>query len=742
MANRWAVTLEMDGPEPRIELDRIVLSVDGNSWARELADGIWVDPITRTAMLAPLPTTAGWETTYTGEYTRLDKGDYTLGTPGDWVEVPRRDPADIYLESPTNAKATTTATYDANQPFYISFYVPGVESLGEQTVFKCGWGVEGDPDSITLRVRANGTIAIYKAGDIAGVYSLEGGLLAPGTTKGSPKSVARQTVPLLLIPCRRRELLVVSSSGTGFSHVFTDLNAFLTDNTITPSGAFWWQAPVTRASCQLAPLRFEQSGVIYGQLTQMRYPLPTGSAFDLIPAYDSIGVGVLEGGEVDIVESDLTDYVPDGIVDQVRIKLTLTGDGGSTYGVYALDTISQITTTQTADAPLNLTGRIHALSLSVPENGPVTGTVSVFNPARLIAEGLEQADTIGDRPFRVAIGGVDILRGTTGRPKRDYSKGNRSGIADLLTWELFDREREFREKQFVSSVPYDGIYLVDAVEDLVGLAGFSASNTLVSSDPFILPYTPAVSLGEWKLAPERGDTIAQWLDKLHSTYCPTWIRGWVPTLAGYKYQFMDPNDLSDSPVISLYQSHADAIAGGIAAGLAPYRVIRELSTEKQTAEANQVVIIGQEPGTRRLITAQYDDAASQDPTTAPGSRPENWRGRTATVQVIDPGITSQEAADRAVAILAERLTMGRTLATWESDLLVHSGNDRPLWKGDVVRICAPGRTSYGDYRIIAIPQIPVVWESPNSTEFDIRRCRYIGVKIATGSKFPDVAEGA
>jgi hypothetical protein len=742
MATRWPVLVELDCPEPRVALDRICLSCDGTSWQTSLADGIWVDPITRTAMLTPLPLTEDWNSVFTGDFSRLVKSDYSLADTADWNEVPRRGAADVYLEGGENAKATTVDTYSANQPFSISFYVPGVEELGERTVFKCGWGVENAAGSITLRFRANGSVTIYKGESLVGIYD---SVTNPNTAgrqskKSSDLSIAQRTVNVLLIPCRRRELLVVTDASTGFSHVFADLDPFLETETITPAGSFWWQFPATWASCQLAPLRFLEEGVIYGQLTTLRYPPPTGTLFDGIFAYDKIGVGVLESGNVDPVKADLTAYTANGVIDQLRIELSLTGDGTSTYGVYALDLYTAPTLTATADAPYDITLKVRSLSMAVPENGPVTGRLTAFNPAGLTADGLEQSDVTGDRPFRVAVGGVDILRGTTGKPTRAYSNGNDTGIADLLTWELFDREREFREKQFAAALPYDGLFLVDAVGDLVTLAGFPDTDVLISSDPFTLPYTPAVSSGKFELVPERGQTIAEWLDRFHSTFCPTWPRGWVPTLAGYKYQFFDPDDLSLTPVIALYQSHADALAGGISGALGPYRVIRNLSVERQTPEANQVIVIGQDPGTLKYIYAQYDDAASQAPATAPGSRPTNWRGRVASVVIEDPAITSQDAADRALNILVDRLVSERVVGTWESDLLIHSGSDRPLWKGDTIRLANVGGSGYTDWQIIAIPNIEFVWESQVAGEFQIRNCTYMGRRVGSGGGDPDIEE--
>jgi hypothetical protein len=61
--------------------------------------------------------------------------------------------------------------------------------------------------------------------------------------------------------------------------------------------------------------------------------------------------------------------------------------------------------------------------------------------------------------------------------------------------------------------------------------------------------------------------------------------------------------------------------------------------------------------------------------------------------------------------LKDRLMTGRILIEWESDFLILSATNRPLWVRDVVTIMQPdGVTIKGVYRIIAIPTIEFVVE--------------------------------
>lgn len=753
MAEEWPLTVELDVPEPRIERDRLVLSMDGTSFDLAVGENVYIDPVTRTAMLLPLPLSAAWRTTFTGDYARLTKADYTLLTAAQWYENPRRAAGDVYLQSrgPQPEVVTTTATYPANQPVFLSAHVPGFEDLTDQDVLVCGWGTEAEAGSVWVRFRASGAAAVYKGADLVGVYDWQGERYDSANSKGRPQSRAGKTVDFLLLPCRRRELLVVTSDG-GFTHAFADLDAASETNEITPGASFFWRVPTGQACVQCAPCRFAQTGKVYSPVITTRYPPALGQTFGYLYARDRVGPLAPTTGESSaLVTAALGSYTPDGAEDQLRIETTLTGDGDASPGLYAVDAISARTTTTTADQPFDITCRLKELVITVPETGGATATMRLSDPDALEAAGLEQPEDIGDRPFRIAVGGaipadpeeepgpvVDVLRGVVERPT--ITEGRRSGNTKL-DYNLLDREQEFVDYTFADTLPYDGLALTATIEDLVKTAGFEAADCLISVDAFELPSSPGMSQAQWELLPQRGDTVAQWLERLHADFAATWVRGWVPTLSGYKYRFQDPADLGAGPHAVLYRDVADGVAAGLTRTMAMKRRVLSLTREKVRAEANQVIVVGQDPRTLRYLTAQYDDAAAQDPTTAPASRPVNWAGKVRRTQHLDPAITTQAAADRAKDILAARLASARTYGIFQaSDFLIRHSDDRPIWKGDVIRVFECGGFNsatdpYRDYRVVAIPEIRFTSErtatlASTSPKQTVRRATYRGLQIA------------
>jgi hypothetical protein len=164
--------------------------------------------------------------------------------------------------------------------------------------------------------------------------------------------------------------------------------------------------------------------------------------------------------------------------------------------------------------------------------------------------------------------------------------------------------------------------------------------------------------------------------------------------------------------MTLYQSVAAAAAGGVVAALQNKRVVRKMTAHYESPECNQITVIGQDPRTGDLIYAYEFDSASQTADTAPADRPYNWRGRPVPYILSDPSITSGLVANQAMVALKDRLMTGRILIEWESDFLILSTTNRPLWVRDVVTIMQPdGVTIKGVYRIIAIPTIEFVVEA-------------------------------
>ena len=74
------VRVLIDVPEPRPVKGRLAVGADGSTWDYRpgiTASDVWIDPCTSTAMLAPLPVTDAWRTTFSGNYARYAYADFT-----------------------------------------------------------------------------------------------------------------------------------------------------------------------------------------------------------------------------------------------------------------------------------------------------------------------------------------------------------------------------------------------------------------------------------------------------------------------------------------------------------------------------------------------------------------------------------------------------------------------------------------------------------------------------------------
>ena len=734
-----ALTLEMDVAEPRLLRGRLVASADGTSWAMVVSSSaIWVAPGTQTAMLRPVPTREDWGYVTSGDHARLQKSAYTLTTAAAWIEQQRMVAGDYWLESlGVNEVVTTAASHSANRAFYLAAYVYGVQTQ-RQCILRAGWGVPASAGSVEVRLFASGDAEVWKSGALVATYDQAGKSLISGPRSGRSGQVTGQVVSWLLIPCRRRELLVVSNNdGAGFSHAFTDLDPLSTSNAITPSGQFWWYVPAApdgsffKASVQCAPLKFATSGSLYGSTTTLRFPPPTGTVFSALVAADSPGFGTQALTASLVVASSLAAFTPNGTLDSVRVKAAFTGDGDTTKYLYAIDASCPPVASSTSSSAFNLLPYCRSLSLSVPEQGAASLDIECSGPANMQSAGLNRPLTVGDRPVRLAAEGVDIFRGCTTGVEVIDAKTTAIGndAATAIRWQCTDRTYEFDSLAFLHTLPYDGLTLSNALSDLAQQAGYVAGDLDITTDTFLLPYSPAVSAGDWQLLPALGDTVGQWIERLLRDYAATWLVGWAPTLSGYKWRARRPDTFSSTPAAELYRSRLDATLASVSASWVGRRVVRARTRQPLAPEANKALVVGFDPRTGTSVLSSWDDASSQDPTLAPAARPDNWRGRTHFYALVDTGaINDQATADRARDIIDARLGERRKIEEIETELIIRSSDGRPLWKGDVLRVYDKGNgsvapTLYTDYRILAL-SCEFVFEGTAGAAGSVRRATY------------------
>jgi hypothetical protein len=744
MATNWPLLVEVDCPEPRPDLGRVCVGADGTSWDRQYSTG-WFDSVTMTAMPAPLPVTEGWSSNYAGLYARVPRSAYTLTTGSVWKQMEVNASGDYYLTATTLGTAnaewvSTTASYGVNQGWYISAYVPNWVDASPLPILRVQWGY-GGANTIELVFRANGSCIVYKNGIQKGVYDQSDSNKTPGRSVTSANAVGQRNIALMMIPFKRRELLVTSTFGANFSHLFEDLNDAV-GQTIVPSGSFAWRVPYGRPTVQIAPIACEETGVFYSKPIKLRYAPPTGATFVGTVWSDVAGTSTGTITEaVTLVDAGNSPYTPDGVIDTVRLKLTVTTPSPytRTSGVAAAMATYTPAATSTADEPVDITQYIDDLTLSVDETSRTTLRMTARRAA-LITAGVQQPQITSDRPIRVALSDsatptptyIDIFRGTLAPPQIQYEQADLSLNFSKLQYEGQDRSRDFELYYFQDGILYDGYTGEDAIGDMMTLAGYPPATYLEYDDATgtEISRSPDIARGYSSFVPQRGDTIASMLNRLKTDYCANFITGWSPTTSGYKFQWANPIDLTTTSVMTLYQTVAAAASAGVPGTLQAKRVVRRMTAHYESPECNQVTVIGQDPRNGDLLASYEQDPASQDATTLPADRPYNWRGRPVPYILSDPAITSASVAYQATISLKDRLMTGRILIEWESDFLVLSSNNRPLWVRDVVTIMQPdGTTVKGVYRIIAIPTIEFVVEN-GAVQF--RKAVYRGVYLSGG----------
>ncbi len=684
-----AISVTIDSQEPRLQYDTIAGVYDGTQWDMYASGSVFVDFVTYTAMLIPHQFTPSWHTSGAGVYARHRKADYLLTTASKWVEhVGARNSGDYYLHSQNvNEVVYTAAAYPKNQPWWLSWF--SFNAGNEDHVeMECGWVAPGN--SVSLRFRSSGAVEVYKAG--TAVPLVVGNIVDDRTpypspygteyarTSGKSRTLAGQRVDVALIPCRGRELLIISNAGGGFNYRFEDLDPNDESPAITDAGRFWWYVPEGQAQVQIAPLRFATGGTIYSPVTTLRYAPQTGATVTPTVNYGTAGYGSVSASGT-IVGTALGVFTPDGTVDKLRFKVTMAGDGSASPWLYSSSFQFAGSVTNTSSSGTSLTSVTQAAHYSVPESpSDVRYTVALRG-----AEGLPGTvvNRLGNRAFKVTIGAVDIFTGRTENP-RWMERGWPTEEARQTTLECRDYWKVLEHYLFNDPIPLDGMNLGTAFAYILRSAGFGTAYHDFDSIDFNLPKTAQASEGDYALWPKAGDSAAEWLTRLHEDYAANYYIGWRPTASGPKFMLKGTATLGTVPSATLY----DTIAGGGTV----YRSYRETTLEP---EANDIWVMGQDPRTKLPILSHYADLSSQDPTIVPASRPSNWLGEVRRYGLIDPAIADQSTANWCVGVLRDRLTHERFIAEWGSDLLLKA-DGAPVWRGDVVRLI-----NVGDFRVIA-----------------------------------------
>jgi hypothetical protein len=696
-----ALSVIFDHAQPRLRYDRLSAFADAPLFNPRSRDskaelsGCTIEPVGGRVILEPYCLTKTWYTSNSGDYAKLALSAFA-STSG-WEERADQHARGPYLARPdaTTGSLVTTTTYAKNQGFYIAFW-----SYGAGDVFishQFGWNSTASTAAgISIEYASDSTVNVLQDGVAIG----QGKISGSSTTNNTGGSL----VELVVIPMARREIVIFSpSSGDGFSVIVPGIDESTSSPTILPASKFWLKIVAGASQIQVAPIKFPTSGTATSDRLSLleppasgetleaydNSPWPTGSVDYRVWGYPAY-VGT-QGLTATLRKWDGTAFSADGIEKNCRVRLTLTTDNQTVTPVaYGGAVAYRRTLTNTSDSEADVTLNVLDCTLSVAESpGDAAIDLVVRDPAGMAPPFVS---TTTNRPIKVKIGSVTLFDGLCGDLPREFTA---NPAADTVQFEVRNRLKLLDEYVFTEPFPLDGFNFSSALSFLAARA-FNSGEIDISTTSFAVPFEGSRSGGDWGSMVEVGDTALSWIERLIETYAFDWYWGVKPTSTGVKFFAKSLADLGTTPAVTVYETDAAAITGGVATADLVKFTVREVRETLLEPIANDVRVTGVDPRTGRPFQSHREDAASKNPTTAPGSRPDNWKGTILRYGLADPAITTQTLCNQVCTTIASRVFPARYAIEWKSDLLMGSGSV-PLWRGDVVRI--QGR---GDYRIQTI----------------------------------------
>ncbi len=695
-------------------------------WETSLSSNVWFDEVTYTLMLKPAPLHEEWSTTGTGIYERTRKSDFSFSNSTDWLENEVAFDGDYWLlkSQCDNDLAATVETFPKNRGFMLSWfaYSVGTESFAQ---IECGWTAEGaGTPAVQLTFHNSGEVHIYRDGLHIDTQRISG--------HQASQSVSNRFTRVLLIPCRHRELLVISNQGEGFSHIFEQIEANDPDPTITPAGKFWFRVVSGGAQVQCVPLRFPTEG--YGISTEcwFAYPPELGAGYAPGFVYHDPAYYGNQWVSADVRNPDSLGelFIADGKKKRARVRVNLEGDGYSTPFVYGAVAGYNPTHTTTDDTEQeDISDKWRDASISVGDS-PDSARLSLVirEPTRI---SLPKLDVISNRPVKATLGAEQWL--FDGRFDAPRIRRGMDEHTDYLELTARDYWAQLERVRFRDRFPLDGYDFKDVIEWLLYTAGIPDSMFDIEDPNYQLPAKQTPTAGDWGLLIEEMQTVAEWIERLFEAFAGDWIYGFFPRADGIKFEARSPQGMSKDPVRTLYDDTQEAIDALMAEGheekeariWAHALTYSSLTETRIMPETTEVRVTGVDGRRNRFIQSYYLDREAANPQTPPSMQGDNWLGENLLYAYTDPILRTQEACDRAAQKLGDRMTRVRYMAEWSGGLILRD-DGAPAWRGDVVEL--KGR---GLYRIIAF-ESSFDLEPSEEKPWARRSARYTAEKLTDG----------
>jgi len=711
-----------DTVQTRLQSDRLSLTFGFDDWDLTTNVDLYVDKVTNTVFLCPLPLSPDWFLNSTGNYTRLKKTDFTFGTPSSWVESDRLDNGHSnYLQSQGVSEVVkTNATLDVDRGMYVSYFSPGT-GTEKQTDIEFGWGNSGTfSDGISVRVRSDGHTEVWKNG----VFKWSGDI--SGQQAGQQTDL--QTVNLCCIPCRGRELLILSNQGTGFSAIFDDIDeanppvGAVDHVPILPASKFWFRV-YGDATIEVAPVHYHTLGGIYSKPMQWA---ETVSADETITPTLYPDISDDEPYELAVILTEATTSAIFDGGDKCRLNIAMLSNGNYTPMLYACEEELERTTQKTVgggddNKGIDVTDYVVDCTVDVGDD-PSGATVELVfkNPEEVEALGVYNFLNMSNRAVQIFIGDRLIMSGRTDAPERVLGVND---TADRISIKVRDHWKALETYLYSDPKALDGFVYTDAIKWLIKSAGLDDTDIwYVPDNPaqddyidLVLPDVGTQSQG-FNIQIAVADSPADWLKRLVEGFAGDYTYGFQPYNyhddrgSESRFRMFKPDD-NDGATVKLYIATEDAYdALGVDIAESPIedlnrarrRTVLRYQDTLFEPEANYVCVIGQDASFQRPLRSirKSGDAqdlidhpgtsSSCDPGVPPGGRKSNWLGEIRKYMHVDSTLTTQSAVDDCADTIFNKVSVPHLTAEFEADLIINDANHL-MWRGDVVEIDSIGR---------------------------------------------------
>lgn len=717
--------LNVNHSQRRLAADRLTVVTGGLELNGAIWESTWIDPITNTLMLRPRPLETEWYSESSGVYAKLGVADFD--TDSAWEE--RQDqhwtgPWLAVKDAATNPAAISTASFPKNMGLSFSWFSYGAGDTFLQ--YELGWNSDATiSGGVALQFWSDGRVDVHRNGEF----------IQSGKISGAKSREIRrlQVFEVMIIPMRKRELLIVSQSGDGFSVVFNDIDLTDSEPEITPAGKIWFCCQSGATQAQIAPIRYATSGYATSlktsfleapQADEELVEFENDSWLDSPAPYKIYGFPGFSSGDqtvtASLVEWDgVAEFSPDGTANEIRVKLNLetTDDQFTPFVMGAQLGYAAIAGLTDGESIFDCAEFVESAVLSVPDRASgVVLDVALLRASELddLASGGISA---GRLPAQLRIDDETVLEGICGAMDVVHSSGN----VARGTLEIRDRWLALEDAIFADRIPLDGLQFEQAIRLLVEKSGIAPERINVFSPGLKLPFSSGELSGEWGMLIESGDRASDWLRRLMETFAPSWFYGFrpAPDGSGEEFYALPITELDSEPAVTLYASREEAILDGVDESEASKLSFRSLTQASLEPVANEVRVTGIDPRTGRPLQSVKTDYAAQTVAATVGSRSDGWSGSIRRFALVDAGLTEQAAIDSACLALFDDLTVRKELVEFEADFL-QKPSGVPIWRGDVVRIFG-----LGDVRIRSFGA-RFEFESSLGT---YRRALYVGERL-------------